>query len=38
MLGYTTKGGMRKVVPLDERSPEQQAALEDFFALPRARE
>jgi predicted metalloprotease with PDZ domain len=38
VIGYTTKGGLKKVVPLEDPSPEQKAALEDFFTPPPARE
>jgi len=38
VVGYTTKGGLAKVVPLAKPTAEQRAALEDFFSLPRARE
>jgi predicted metalloprotease with PDZ domain len=37
VIGYTTKGGLAKVVPLKSPTEEQKAALEDFFGLPKAR-
>lgn len=37
MIGYTTKGGLGRIVPLPDPTAEQQAALADFFALPPAR-
>jgi predicted metalloprotease with PDZ domain len=38
VIGCTTKGGLARIVPLKEPTPEQRAALEDLFAPPRARE
>ncbi len=36
-IGYTTKGGLGRVVALPDPTPEQRAALEDFFTPPPAR-
>jgi predicted metalloprotease with PDZ domain len=38
LIGYTTKGGLQKIVPLERPTPEQQKALEEFFSLPDAAE
>jgi len=37
VIGCTTKGGMKRIEPVAEPTPQQQAALEDFFSLPPAR-
>jgi predicted metalloprotease with PDZ domain len=35
-IGYTTRGGLKKIVPVKEPTAEQRRALERFFALPEA--
>jgi predicted metalloprotease with PDZ domain len=35
-IGYTTKGGLKKIVPVDHPTEEQKRALEAFFSLPEA--
>ena len=36
VIGYTVKGGLKKIVPLEHPTAEQQRALEAFFSLPEA--
>lgn len=36
VIGYTTKGGLAKIVPLKQPTAEQEAALADFFTPPPA--
>jgi predicted metalloprotease with PDZ domain len=36
VIGYTTKGALKKIVPVENPTAEQQRALEEFFSLPEA--